>query len=63
MAVVVDVRGGQRTIRNVITQDNKHVDDVGSMKEGGNLVIVSWKSNWWYYAIESVCVAHIRKKS
>jgi len=63
VAVVVDVRGGQGAIRIVNTQDNKHVDDVGPVKEGGNLVIVSWKSKWWYYAIGSVRVAHIGKKS
>lgn len=63
VAVVVDVRGGQGAIHIIKTQDNKHVDKVGPVKEGGNLVMVPWKSIWWYYAIGSVRVAHIEKKS
>lgn len=57
MAVVVDVRGG------INTKYNKHVDKVGPVKDGGNLVMVPWKSIWWYHAIESIRVAHIGKKS
>jgi len=63
VAVVVDVRGGQGAIRIASTQENKNVDDVGPVKGAGNLVIVQWKSDWWYYAIGSVRVAHIRKKA
>lgn len=63
VAVVVDVRGGQGAIRINNTQDNKHVDKVGPIKGAGNLVIVLWKSDWWYYAIGFVRVAHIGKKS
>jgi hypothetical protein len=62
-AVVIDVRGGQGAIHTMNTEDNKHVDKVGPVKEGGNLVMVPWKSIWWYYAIGSVHVAHIEKKS
>lgn len=63
VAVVVDVRSGQGAIRIASTQGNNHVDDVGPMKGAGNMVIVPWKSDWWYYAIGSVRVAHIGKKS
>ena len=63
VAVVVDVRGGQGAINILNTQDNKYVDKVGSIKGAGNLVIVPWRSSWWYYAIGSVRVAHIKKKS
>ena len=63
VALVVDVRGGQGAIRIVNKEDNKHVDGVGPMKEAGNLVIVLWKNKWWYYAIGSVRVAHVEKKS
>ncbi len=61
VALVVDVRGGQGAIRIVNKEDNKHVDDVGPIKEGGNLVIIPWKNIWWYYAIGSVRVAHVEK--
>lgn len=63
VALVVDVSGGQGTICIVNKEDNKNVDDVGPIKEGRNLAIVPWKNNWWYYAIGSVRVAHVQKKS
>ena len=63
VAVVVDVRSGQGAIHIIRTQDNKHVDKVGPVKEGENLVMVPWENTWWYYAIGSVYVAHIEKKS
>jgi hypothetical protein len=43
VAIVVDVRGGQGAIHIIKTQDNKHVDKVGPVKEGGNLVMVPGK--------------------
>ena len=43
-------------------QDNEYIDKVG-VAEDENLVIVPWKREWWYYAIGSVRVAHIERKS
>jgi len=63
VALVVDVRGSQGAIRIANTQDNKYADEVGPVKEAGNLVMVTWKSNWWYYTIGSVRVAYIRRSS
>ncbi|SLM36760.1 hypothetical protein LPUS_06433 [Lasallia pustulata] len=63
MTLVVDVSGEQGVICIVNKEDNKNVDDVGPIKEGGNLAIVPWKNKWWYYAIGSVHVAHVQKKS
>ena len=61
--MIVDVRGGQGAINIVKTQDNEYVDKVGPMKGADDLVIVPWQSDWWYYAIGSVRVAHVEKKS
>ena len=63
VAVIVDVRGGQGAINIHRTQDDEYVDKVGPTKGAGDLVIVPWKIGWWYYAIGSVRVAHVEKKS
>lgn len=63
LVVVVDVRGGQGAIRIMNIHENKYVDDVGPTKENGNMVIIPWNPDWWYYAIGQVHVAHIRSKS
>lgn len=63
VAVVVDVRGGQGAINILNTENNKYVDKVGPIKGADNLVMVLWRSSWWYYAIGSVRVAHIGRKS
>ena len=63
VAVVVDVRGREGAIRIHNKHDNKYVDDVGPIKDNDNMVIIPWSTNWRYYAIGQVRVAHVQRKS
>lgn len=61
VAVVVDVRGRGGAIR--IHDNDKYVDDVGPVKDNYNMVIIPWSTNWRYYAIGEVRVAHVQRTS
>ncbi len=50
--VVVDFRNNQGAIQIVDKQLNKYVDGVGT-EVAGNLVMIPWKKDWWYYYMGS----------
>jgi hypothetical protein len=62
VAIVVDVRNSRGAINIHETQSNDWVDQVGT-EETGKLVIVLWKSNWYYYSVGSLPVGYIVKKN
>jgi hypothetical protein len=60
LVVNIHVQGGAINIYE--TPRDKFIGGVGE-KESENLVLVSWKNNWWYYSIGSLRVGYIARKS
>lgn len=60
--LVVDIHAQGGAINIYETPRDKFVGGVGE-KESGNLVLVSWKNNWWYYSIGLLRVGYITRKS
>jgi hypothetical protein len=62
VAIVVDVRDNRGAINIHEKESNEFIDGVG-IEEAGNLVIVTWDSNWYYWAVGTLRVAYIKLKS
>ncbi|KAI9888494.1 MAG: hypothetical protein M1814_006885 [Vezdaea aestivalis] len=61
IAIIIDVRDNKGAIFIHEKEDGKYVDGVGT-EETGNLVIVPWNNNWYYYSIGSVRLAWVERK-
>ena len=62
VVVVVDVRNNQGAIQIADKQTNEYVDGVGT-EAAGNLVMIPWDENWWYYSMGSTRLAYIETKT
>ncbi|KAI9749788.1 MAG: hypothetical protein M4579_006738 [Chaenotheca gracillima] len=62
VALVIDIGQNQGAIQIVEKQANKYVDMVGT-EEAGNMVMIPWNKDWWFYCIGSTRVGYIRTKT
>ncbi len=60
VVVVVDVRSNQGAIQ-IMDNSKQYVDGVGT-EEAGNLIMIPWKKEWWYYCIGTTRIAYICAK-
>jgi len=58
VALVVDIRNNRAAIKIFEKQDDDYVDGVGT-EEAGKLVIVPWKSSWFYFCTGTPRVGHV----
>jgi hypothetical protein len=61
VALVVDVRDNKGAIRIFQTSSKKYVHMVGT-EESGKLIMITWKSVWYYSAAGSLPVGYIIEK-
>lgn len=60
IAVVVDLRSDQGTIIIFSKEAIPFYDRVGTDKEKGNLIIVPWNREWWYFPVGVTRIAYIQ---
>jgi len=59
VVVKISVEGGRIKIFEV--PSNKYVGGVGK-EDAGHIVIVPWRSSWWYYCIGALEVRYLVRK-
>jgi hypothetical protein len=58
--VAVDIKQAETGAFNIYeTPRDKYVGGIGE-KDKARIVMVRWKSNWWYYYIGSVRIGYIK---
>lgn len=59
--LVLDFRGHEGAIQIVDSQSDEYLHGVGT-EQKGNLVMIPWKKEWWFYCIGITRVAYVRRK-